>query len=170
MLRVAGVVDESIVDGPGIRYVIFTQGCPHKCKGCHNPETWSVDGGYDFDLKDALKSISANPLLRGVTLSGGEPILQVDELLNFVKEVKALGKDIIVYTGFTLNHLLKEAEKNVNLNEFLHTIDILVDGRFEESQKDLSLYFRGSKNQRFIPLLDYFQSGEIKNIEGMQMV
>ncbi len=164
MLRVAGVIEESIVDGPGIRYVIFTQGCPHKCKGCHNPETWNVEGGYDLDLKDALKSISANPLLRGVTLSGGEPILQVDELLNFVKEVKALGKTVIVYTGYTLEYLEILKKENRVLEEFLYTIDILVDGKFEESLKGVNLVFRGSQNQRLIKLQDYYKTGIITNI------
>lgn len=164
MLRVAGVVEESIVDGPGIRYVIFTQGCPHKCKGCHNPETWNVEGGYDLDLKDALKSIRSNPLLQGVTLSGGEPILQVEKLLDFVKEVKALGKDIIVYTGYTLEHLETLKKENRVLEEFLYTIDILVDGKYEESLKGVNLVFRGSQNQRLIKLQDYYKTGIITNI------
>ena len=104
-LRISGVVAESIVDGPGFRYVVFTQGCPHHCPGCHNPQTHSFEGGYDADIPAMLEEIRRDPLLDGITLSGGEPFCQPEALIPLAKAVKEMGKTVFAYTGYTLEQL-----------------------------------------------------------------
>ncbi len=146
MIRISGIVPESIVDGPGLRYVVFTQGCPHKCKGCHNPETHDPAGGYDIEQNEIIKGIEKNPLLDGITLSGGEPFMQSDQLVPLAKAVKDKGLSVMIYSGFTFEELITK-EKCLDLLKYA---DILVDGKFEIEQRSLELLFRGSKNQRII--------------------
>lgn len=145
MLNINTVIKESIVDGEGLRYVIFVQGCPHHCKGCHNPQTWRTDKGHTVTIESLLDDIKSNPLLDGVTFSGGEPMLQSEELTKLAKEIKKLGLNIWCYTGFTYEQI-KESKK-----DFLQYIDVLVDGKFIEEQKCLGEYY-GSRNQRIIRL------------------
>lgn len=145
-LRIAGLIEESIVDGPGVRFVIFTQGCPHKCKGCHNPETWAPNKGYNITLEEIWDKIKANPFLDGVTISGGEPIIQLEKMLPLLKQIKELNLEIAVYTGYLFEHVIQ----NQALRECLQYIDILIDGRFIEEQKDLCLRFIGSSNQKVV--------------------
>lgn len=147
-IRIAGVVPESIVDGPGMRYVIFTQGCPHKCKGCHNPDTHDFDKGTDVLPSKLLKNILDNPIIAGVTFSGGEPFAQADRLTPLAEELKSNKKNLMVYTGYTFEELLKNGTDD--MLSLLWLTDILVDGRFEEDKKSLELRFRGSSNQRII--------------------
>ena len=142
-IRIAGIVNDSIVDGEGIRLTVFVQGCSHRCKGCHNPETWNYNGGYNIDISEIIKAYKENPLLQGITFSGGEPFDKVDFLSLLADEVHKLGGDVWCYTGYTLKELQKDASKHKLLNR----IDILVDGPFIESERDLSLDFRGSRNQ-----------------------
>ena len=143
------VQNDSIVDGPGIRTVIWTQGCSHNCKGCHNPETWDFNSGKEFteDTKKELFSCLALPYINGITLSGGDPLCSYDELLPLLKEIKEKfpNKNIWVYTGFTLEELIAS-----NKTEILNYIDVLVDGKFILEQRDITLPFRGSKNQRIL--------------------
>lgn len=148
LLRVAGVIDESIVDGPGIRFVIFTQGCPHNCPGCHNPQTHDFSGGESVHLSRLYEDIMENPLVSGVTLSGGEPFCQSEPLAELAQELKRHGKHIMAYTGYTWEQL--RDKHDAAIERLLAQCDILVDGRFIESQKDMALRFRGSKNQRLI--------------------
>lgn len=145
-IRVAGIVEESIVDGPGIRLVVFTQGCNHNCIGCHNPESHSFSGGKLIDIEDILDMIKENTLLDGITLSGGEPFEQAKECTILAKKTKELGLDVIVYTGYTFEEILKKDE----FKELLLQTDTLIDGKFHIEQKSLMLKFRGSKNQRII--------------------
>ncbi len=154
-IRIAGVVKQSIVDGPGLRFVVFTQGCPHQCPGCHNPETHSFSGGYDCEVEKILGEISRNPLLKGLTLSGGEPFARCPELLPLVRAVRGMGLDVICYTGYTFEELLAMSELDSAVAELMENIDVLKDGRFILEQRDLELKFRGSRNQR---LLDMKQS------------
>ena len=98
-LRLAGVMRESIVDGPGIRMTIFGQGCPHHCEGCHNPETHDPNGGYISHPENILKAISENPLLQGVTFSGGEPFFQAEAFSELGEEIKKRGLHIVTYSG-----------------------------------------------------------------------
>lgn len=145
MLKINSIIKESIVDGEGLRYVIFVQGCPHHCKGCHNPQTWSMKSGLFVDINTIINDIKSNPLLDGVTFSGGEPMLQSEALTELAKEIKKLGLNIWCYTGFTYEQI-KESKK-----DFLQYVDVLVDGKFIEEQKCLGEYY-GSKNQRIIRL------------------
>lgn len=145
-IRIAGIEDESIVDGPGIRMVVFTQGCNHNCEGCHNPESHSFYGGKLIDIEEILNMIKENPLLDGITLSGGEPFEQALECSILAKKVKKLGLNVITYTGYTFEEILG----NENFKELLLQTDTLIDGKFDIKQKSLMLKFRGSKNQRII--------------------
>ncbi len=145
-IRIAGFVNDSITDGPGIRFTVFTQGCPRSCKGCHNPQTQSMSGGKLFEDTEILQMIKSNPLLTGVTFSGGEPMIQAKNLLNLAKEIKSLGLDLAIYTGYTFEELAKVD----GALELLKFADVLIDGPFVESLKDYKLKFKGSSNQRVI--------------------
>jgi len=145
-LRIAATVQDSIVDGPGLRYVVFTQGCPHRCEGCHNPDTFDYDGGYEVDVDELVGDIDKNPILDGVTFSGGEPVIQADALLPLAKAVKDRGLQLMLYSGYTFEQILK-IKAGAKL---LGYVDILVDGPFELDKKSLDLTFRGSFNQRVI--------------------
>ncbi|MBR0061265.1 MAG: anaerobic ribonucleoside-triphosphate reductase activating protein [Selenomonadaceae bacterium] len=136
---------ESFVDGDGIRFAIFMQGCLRNCAGCHNPETHAVDGGRLIDTAEIISAIKKNPLLDGITLTGGEPFLQVDAANELARAAKSLGLSVWCYTGFNFEDLPPEVE-------LLKNIDVLIDGEFIESLRDLELQFRGSHNQRIIDL------------------
>ena len=149
-LRIAGIIRESIVDGPGLRFTIFAQGCPHGCKGCHNEQTHDFEGGYDCEISKILTEIDKNPLLSGVTFSGGEPFCQPQGFYALAKEIKARGLDIVSYTGYTLEELAALCKENEFIGRLLELSDYLVDGPFLLDERDLTLQFRGSKNQRFL--------------------
>lgn len=153
-LRVSGIVRESIADGPGLRFVIFAQGCPHKCPGCHNPETHDPSGGHTVRTEALLAQIRQNPLLSGVTFSGGEPFAQAGPLTNLACRVRALGKNVVVYTGYTLEQLLIMAGKDEACNSLLDQADTLIDGPYVHSLRDLDLPYRGSANQRILDRKD----------------
>lgn len=165
-LRMAGVVRESIVDGPGIRFVVFCQGCPHLCPGCHNPVTHDFDGGYLCEVEKIIKAIDENPLLDGVTFSGGEPACQPKAFLNLAKQIKERGLNIIMYSGFTLEQLVKMGESDRIMLELLEHLDYLIDGKYEEAQRDLTLSFRGSKNQRIIDMKETRKTGQVTILEN----
>ncbi|MDR0944036.1 MAG: anaerobic ribonucleoside-triphosphate reductase activating protein [Ruminococcus sp.] len=148
-LRISGLSNDSIVDGPGLRFVIFTQGCDMHCEGCHNPSTWDKNGGYLITFEEVLSKIAANPLLDGVTLSGGEPFLQARSLAELVRMFPK-NLNIICYTGFTYEYLIENANKENGYKELLSVTDTLIDGEFIESEKDYNLDFKGSRNQRSI--------------------
>ena len=151
-LRIAGVVRESIVDGPGIRFTVFTQGCPHHCEGCHNPATHNFAGGYDCETGKLLAEIEKDPLLAGVTLSGGEPFCQPEALAEFAAKVHERGLNVMTYSGYTFEQLCVMAEDRPAVQALLDSTDYLVDGRFELAQRDLTLLFRGSRNQRIVDM------------------
>lgn len=155
-INVAGMIAESIVDGPGLRYVIFTQGCPHRCIGCHNPETHPFAGGTELKLDVLLKDILKNPLLSGVTFSGGEPFCQSIPLAELATELKKHNKNIMAYTGYTFEQLQTMGDDTMAL---LKQCDILVDGPYIESMRDLSLRFRGSRNQRVLDIPASLKTG-----------
>jgi anaerobic ribonucleoside-triphosphate reductase activating protein len=160
-LKVAGIVDESIVDGPGIRLVIFVQGCIHLCKGCHNEKTHSLNGGTLVDIDTIIDRVKKNPLLDGVTFSGGEPFLQAKPLSILAKKIKALGYNVITYTGYTFEFIMDNIEKYDSWEDLINHTDILIDGQYEENKRNLTLPFRGSENQRIINVI---KSLEIKDI------
>lgn len=159
--RLAGVIRESIVDGPGIRMAVFTQGCPHRCEGCHNPETHDPKGGYDGNIANIIDAFDADPLLAGITLSGGEPFVQAEALLPLAKQVVERGKNIVIFTGYTFEELLDMAGARPAILELLKLTYMLIDGRFEIERRNLALMFRGSENQRII---DVQSSLETKSI------
>jgi anaerobic ribonucleoside-triphosphate reductase activating protein len=160
LLRIAGVIDESIVDGPGIRFVVFTQGCRHNCPGCHNPHTHSFEGGSLVDVDDILKQMKTNPLLDGITLSGGEPFEQAKALGVLAEKAKALGYNVMTYTGYTFDYITQNKNKIDGWDKLISETDILVDGRFELAKKNLLLKFRGSENQRIINVRQSLKAGE----------
>ena len=142
-LRIAGIVNDSIVDGEGIRLTVFVQGCSHHCKCCHNPETWDYNGGHDVDISEIVKEYKENPLLQGITFSGGEPFDKVEPLSLIADKIHKLNGDVWCYTGYTLEQLRKDISKH----KLLSKVDVLVDGSFIEAERDLALNFRGSRNQ-----------------------
>lgn len=166
-LRIAGIMKESIVDGPGIRFAIFCQGCPHDCEGCHNPSTHSFQDGEIIKISNILKYIDENPLIQGVTFSGGEPLCQVKPFLSLAKEVKNRNLHLLIYTGYTIEELEIRMKKEHELEELLRTADHLIEGRFVQKLRNLSLLYRGSSNQRIIDLNDYFSTGEIIPCENI---
>ena len=147
-LRVAGLVEDSIVDGDGFRFTIFVQGCKRRCPNCQNPETQPLEGGHEETLETLLQKIRQNPLLTGVTFSGGEPFLQCAPLAKLAKEIHAMGLDIWSYSGYTLEELLARGDEAELA--LLAEADTLVDGRFEIAQRTLEMPFVGSRNQRII--------------------
>ncbi len=154
-IRLAGIVRESIVDGPGLRFVVFVQGCPHKCEGCHNPETHDFSGGSMTTTAKIWAQIEKNPMIKGVTFSGGEPFCQAQELAEIGKAARDKGLHVMTYSGFTYDVLLKKAEEDEGVKALLAVTNYLVDGPFVLSQRDLSLKYRGSKNQRVLDITCY---------------
>lgn len=145
-IRICGIENDSIVDGPGIRFTIFVQGCPHKCKGCHNPQSHDMNGGSTMTDIELLDKIKSNPLLDGVTFSGGEPFCQAKPLAQLAKKIHNMGLNVITYSGYRYEEIIK----NNSFIPLLEQTDVLIDGRFEEDKKSVDLVFRGSSNQRII--------------------
>ena len=164
-LRLAGVIRESIVDGPGIRMTVFTQGCPHHCKGCHNEQTWDFSGGYDSSTERILEEAKKDPILRGLTFSGGEPFSQAEALSILAKEAKENGYDIFCYTGYTFEHLLSQFDAHPEYKELLSNCDWLVDGPFILEKRSLMLKFRGSTNQRILDVKKSLEMGKAVETE-----
>lgn len=164
-IRLHGVARESIVDGPGNRYVIFVQGCPHRCVGCHNMASHAYDGGRLTTTEKLWRDIEKNPLLQGITFSGGEPFLWGHELYIIAKKAISKGLNIMTYSGFTYEHLLKKCETEPSVKELLSVTNYLVDGRFVLAERDLNLKFRGSRNQRIWDVTCYPNSKDASLIE-----
>lgn len=161
-IRLAGIEPESTVDGPGVRYTIFVQGCEHHCKGCHNPQTWDLEGGQWRGLGTLFNEIVYSPLVTGVTFSGGEPFLQARELSLLAAVLHDRKYDLWAYTGFTWEKLIKDPERM----ELLKWLDVVVDGPFIEAQKSLELDFRGSANQRIIDVQASLAKNEVVLAKG----
>ena len=157
MLDLAGIVNDSIVDGPGIRMTVFAQGCPHHCQGCHNPETWQFGCGTPMEEERIADIVGTNPLCRGVTFSGGEPFAQAEGFGKLAKLLKQRGYEVASYSGYTFEELQKGTQAQRAL---LQSIDVLIDGRFELAQRSLEIAFRGSKNQRIIDVKKSLTAGE----------
>lgn len=160
-LRIAGIINESIADGPGIRMVVFTQGCSHSCPGCHNPQTHPYDAGEVLEIEKILNDIKKNPLLDGITLSGGDPFEQASACSILAGEVKKLGLTVITYTGYTYEQLLELSEQREGYAGLLKNTDLLVDGPFILGRKALLLKFRGSANQRIIDMEKTRRQGKL---------
>ena len=161
MLKLSGIVEDSIVDGPGIRVTIFCQGCPHHCPGCHNPETWDFSGGTAMEEEQLVQIVRSNPLCRGVTFSGGEPFAQAAGFARLARLLKAQGYEVASYSGYTFEQLLLGTPEQRAL---LDTIDVLIDGPFVQAEKSLELAFRGSRNQRILDVPKSLLAGKAVGI------
>ncbi len=155
-MRIAGIVNDSIVDGPGLRLAIFAQGCPHHCPGCHNPESHDFAGGSDMDTEKIIARMDANPLLDGITLTGGEPFEQPEACRILADAAHARGLNVWAYSGYTFEQLCAVPEKR----RLLEACDVLVDGPFLLEERSLDLRFRGSKNQRVLKVSELLAGGE----------
>ncbi len=169
-IRIFGVVEESIVDGPGIRYSVFVQGCSHGCPGCHNPESHSPKGGELRSIESVLGGIRSNKLIAGVTLSGGEPFEQPHACAALAQQLKTDGYNIWTFTGYLYEDLMKMSQANPDIACLLNNIDVLVDGPFVEELKSLELDWRGSSNQRVIDLAKTRDIGAIVEWKQPEML
>lgn len=157
-MRIAGLKLNDCIDGEGISVSLWTQGCPHRCLGCHNPETWDFEGGYEDETNnlrgEIIKALTANGIKRNFSILGGEPLCRenVEDVLTIISCVKAALPDTKIYlwTGYTYEYLM--TLNNKYINDILSKIDVLIDGPFIQEQRDLSLHLRGSRNQRVIDL------------------
>ena len=156
-IRIMGIVDDSIVDGPGLRLAVFTQGCPHHCPGCHNPQSHDFNGGKLMDTDEIIEKMDDDPLLDGITLTGGEPFAQPAACAELARQAHARGLNVWCYTGYTFEALLDDREKRALLDQ----VDVLVDGRFELDKRSLELKFRGSSNQRIIDVKKSLGTDEV---------
>ncbi len=159
-IRIAGTADDSIVDGPGLRFTVFTQGCPHACEGCHNPETHPMDGGKVTTTEKLIEEMLENPLLDGLTLSGGDPFVQAAECAALARAAKENGMSVWAYTGYLFEDLVRGANEKNAWMELLSATDVLVDGKFILVERTLGLPWRGSHNQRLISVKESLESGE----------
>ena len=158
-IRLAGITQDSIVDGPGFRLTVFTQGCERRCKDCHNPESQALDGGFITDTAAIVDMLRCNPLQAGITLTGGEPFLQPEACADLAGRAQALGKSVWAYTGYTWEELREEEDEAIEA--LLRQVDVLVDGPFVLAERTLELRFRGSRNQRLIDVRRSLDAGEI---------
>lgn len=156
-IRLSGVVNDSIVDGPGFRLSIFTQGCPHDCPGCHNPQTHSFEGGQDRNTDELIAMMEENPLLDGITLTGGDPFCQPEPCALLADAAHRLGLGVWAYSGWTWEQLLSDPGKRV----LLEKTDVLADGPFILKLKTLDKPFVGSSNQRLIDVKASLQQGSV---------
>ena len=155
------IIHDSIVDGEGLRTVVFFAGCPHRCKGCHNPESWNINNGVDMTVEEVFNECMSDEL-SDVTLSGGDPFFQIQELTELVRLLHDAGKNIWLYTGFTYEDL----QNSLTSKYILNKINVLVDGKFELDKRDISLYWRGSSNQRVLKLDNGKIIAECNGISG----
>lgn len=163
-LRIFGTADDSIVDGPGIRFSVFTQGCTHACLGCHNPEAQPFEGGKLVTLEELKHEIVANPLLAGITLTGGEPFEQAKPLLALAKWAQDRGLTVWAYSGYEGEELLAGIP-SAKARELLEAVDVLVDGPFIKAEATHDLKWRGSANQRIIDVPASFAAGKPVELE-----
>ncbi|MDO5352703.1 MAG: anaerobic ribonucleoside-triphosphate reductase activating protein [Succinatimonas sp.] len=161
-LRIAGAVSESIVDGPGIRYTVFTQGCPFRCKGCHNPQAQTLNGGIDVKLSILYEEIKSDPLITGITFSGGEPFIQPTPLTVFAKFLRDAGYNLWSYSGYTFEKLVNDKKRLALLEQ----LDVVVDGPFMMNKKSMMIDFRGSTNQRIIDVQASLKTGKVILMPG----
>ena len=150
-VRLSGMIPNSLVNGTGMRAVLFAQGCKHNCKGCFNPETHDFNGGEEFTVQEINETIErVSPLIDGVTFSGGDPFEQAKDFAEIAKFCHSLGLNIWCYTGYTYEHLVEYSDSNNRWSDLLTNIDVLIDGKFIQELYDGTLKFKGSSNQRII--------------------
>lgn len=161
MIRLSGIIHESLVNGPGIRRVFFSQGCKHNCKECFNPETHSFDGGELRNMDELIEELKGNPIISGVTFSGGDPFEQAGKFSYMAQKIKELGLNIWCYTGYKFEYIINNLKDNEAWDKLINNIDVLVDGRFEITLRDESIKYRGSSNQRVIDVKRSLSDGEV---------
>lgn len=157
-MKIYGLVQDSIVDGPGFRFVCFTQGCPHHCPGCHNPDSHDPHGGSEMTTEEIIAQMLSNPLTDGLTLSGGDPFLQAEDCLTLAQAAHAKNLNVWAYSGWTFEQLSQGTQAQRAL---LHELDVLVDGPYRQEERSLTLNWRGSRNQRVIDVRATLASGQI---------
>lgn len=158
-IRLSGIAYESLVNGPGMRRVFFSQGCNHKCKGCFNPDTHDFDGGEERDMDELIKDVKDNPIIKGVTFSGGDPFERAEEFAYMARAFKVMNLNIWCYTGYTFEDIKSNLNSKKEWSDLLNNIDVLVDGKFEIKNKVPGLRFRGSSNQRIIDVKESLKLG-----------
>ena len=163
MMRMFGLVENSYVDGPGIRMAIFFQGCLRHCEGCHNQGSWPMYGGEKIDIEVLLKKMDGDPLLTGITLSGGEPFLQPQAALTLARFAHSRGLSVWCYSGYSFEEIREWEDNRLAL---LKEIDVLVDGPFEIDRMSLDIPWRGSANQRLVDVKKSLEKGELVLYEG----
>lgn len=159
LARIAGIKSESVTDGPGLRCLVFFQGCPHHCPGCHNPHTWSLAAGSEMDTSVILEKLRISPLIQGITLSGGEPFIQPAAARIIAEAFRAAHKDVWVYTGYAWEDLLTNPDPEIQ--SLIAVCDVIVDGPFQQELHDPTLQWRGSSNQRMIDVSASLEQGEV---------
>ncbi|MDU7439579.1 MAG: anaerobic ribonucleoside-triphosphate reductase activating protein [Clostridium sp.] len=164
-IRLSGIAYESLVNGPGIRRVFFSQGCKHNCIGCFNPDTHDFNGGENRNMDELIESVLDNPMIKGVTFSGGDPLEQAEKFAYMAKAFKNNNLNIWCYTGYTYEYIREHKDENNGWNELLNNIDVLVDGKFEEENMQEGLKFRGSTNQRIIDIKESLNHGKIVTLD-----
>lgn len=164
-VRLSGIAYESLVNGPGLRRVFFAQGCKHNCKGCFNPETHDFEGGEEFNIDSLIDDVKSNPMLKGITFSGGDPLEQGESFAYMAKRFKEIGLNIWVFTGYKFEYILENLDKIAGWRELIENIDVLVDGRFEETLKNDNIKFKGSSNQRIIDVKSSLMEKKVNLLE-----
>jgi anaerobic ribonucleoside-triphosphate reductase activating protein len=164
-VRIAGVTNESVTDGPGLRMTLFFQGCPHACPGCHNPQTWNFSGGQEFDLDELVSTLEITPILSGVTFSGGEPFVQAEAAARIAGYVQSWKINLWVYTGYLWEKLLLEIDKP-GYRDLMNLVDVIVDGPYREELRNLALPYRGSQNQRIILVRQSLEQNRVVEWSG----
>lgn len=164
-IRLSGIAYESLVNGPGMRRVFFSQGCKHDCKGCFNPDTHNFFGGEEMDMDFLIKDVLENPILKGVTFSGGDPFERAEEFAYMAKEFKKGKLSVWCYTGYTFEEILEGSISNKSWDELIKNIDVLIDGKFDIDKKVDGLKFKGSSNQRIIDVKESLNKKKIKIVE-----
>lgn len=159
-MRIAGTVQDSIVDGPGFRFVLFTQGCPHHCEGCQNPQTHDPAGGTEVSTEEIVRQLLSNPLTDGITFSGGEPFEQATDCAVIARQARDQGLNVWTYSGYTFEQLAEKMKKDPGTEELLKLTDVLVDGRFILAEKSFDVPWRGSRNQRLIDVPKSLTAGK----------
>ena len=149
-MKIAGLVHDSIVDGPGLRFTVFVQGCKMFCRGCHNPKTWDPDNGIEMPVDDVIAQMLSNPLIDGLSLSGGEPFEQAADCAAIAAAAFVAGLSVWTFSGNTFDELLDKAGTDTDVDKLLKFTDVLVDGRYIDTERTFSVKWCGSRNQRVI--------------------
>ena len=165
-MRIAGTVQDSIVDGPGFRFTLFTQGCPHGCEGCHNPQTHDFSGGKEMSVDEIIDELLSNPLTDGITFSGGEPFCQAYDCAIIAKAARDNKLNVWAYSGYTFEQLFEMSKTDEGIASLLSLTDVLVDGRFVLAEKTYDAPWRGSRNQRLVNVPESLKAGKAVLREG----